>query len=136
MILYKEFLNLNENDNMELDFQANEKLRKSVYEIVVDSKNDEHITFEKLSSILKDKYKIYISSEILKTILDDWNFRNNFKVFKKEDEKWLDVWAYMGYIKRKTRYKQNFGKHRWKNTTYEPYKGPKYPYPPYYGNYD
>ncbi len=98
----------------EQEYNANEKLRKAVYDILMSS-SSENIKFPELSLILKDKYKVDISPEILEHIFEEWDRRKDYTYFKKQDEKWLDVWLYMKYIKRKARYKQNFGKHRWKN---------------------
>lgn len=115
---------LNENDSIDMDFEPNEKLRKSVYEIVTELGENQQLKFAELSEILKRDYKINISGEILKEILDSWDLRKNYSVFKKQDDKWLDVWGYAGYIKRKARFKQNFGKHRnrvattWPKTSY------------------
>lgn len=114
MKFYEDFLN--ENDSMDMDFEPNEKLRKSVYEIVTSLGENQQMKFDEMSNILKERFKIKIPSEILKEILNSWDIRKNYTIFKKEDDKWLDVWAYAGYVKRKARFKQNFGKHRFKNS--------------------
>ena len=124
MFKYRDFLkedvdepieSVEETSDIELEFEPNEKMRKSVYDIVSELKENENVKFPELSDILKNRYKIEVEPDLLKEILTDWDLRKKYNIFKKEDEKWLDVWGYMGYIKRKARYKQNFGKHRWKN---------------------
>jgi hypothetical protein len=73
-----------------------------------------------LSKILKQEFKIDISEDILKKIFEDWDKSVNadYSIFKKEDKDWMDAWAFQGYLKRKTKDKQSFGKHRKKDTGY------------------
>jgi len=111
MLIYQEFLAINE----ELPaFSPNERLRYAVHEIITRMKEHEKITFEEMSVILIKEFKIDISEEILKDLLDKWDRYNkpDYSIFKKEDKDWMDVYVHMEYVKRKTKSDQNFGKHR------------------------
>jgi hypothetical protein len=114
MLIYQEFLVLNEDMAA---YDPNERLRYCVHEIIMTMKSDETMTFTHLSTRLKDEWKIDIPANILKTIFEAWDsYQNaNYTVFKKEDKNWMDVWPYQNYVKRKSRDKQNFGKHRKKD---------------------
>jgi len=116
MILYQEFLALNEL----AAFDPCEKLRWAVHEIIIKLKSTEEIKFDILSKRLKDEYKIDISTELLKELFTAWDrFQDpDFSFFKKDDKNWMEVWPYAGYVKKKSRDKQNFGKHRKKDITY------------------
>lgn len=116
MIIYQEFLALNE----ELPaFDPSERLRYAVHEIMIRLKDGQTIKFTELSKKLKDEFKINIPDDLLKEIFDKWDkFTNaDYSIFKKEDENWMDVFAFQGYVKRKSRDKQSFGKHRKKEIT-------------------
>jgi hypothetical protein len=107
MLDYHEFLALNE----ELAaFNPSERLRYAVHEIMIRLKDGENIKFDDM---------IDISGDILKDIFEKWdrNQKPDYSVFRKEDKNWMDPFAYAGYVKRKCREKQNFGKHRKKGTT-------------------
>lgn len=135
MIIYQEFLALNE----ELDsFDPNDRLRWAVHEIVTKLKLHEQLPFAELSKRLT-QYKINIPKELIKTILTEWDaYTNpNYKIFKKEDNEWLDVYVHGDYCRRKPlKDKQGFGKHRKK----EPIKNNAWSWPsatkyPYGGEY-
>ena len=116
MIIYQEFLALNE----ELPaFDPSERLRFAVHEIMFKLKDGATVKFTELSKRLKDDFKINISEDLLKGIFSNWDKYQNpdYSFFKKEDKNWMDVWPFQGYIKRKCRDKQSFGKHRKKETT-------------------
>jgi len=115
MLIYQEFLVLNE----ELaSFDPNDKLRWAVHEIIIKLKINDEMKFDILSKKLKE-YKIEISTELLTDIFKAWDTYQdpNYSIFKKEDKNWMEVWPYAGYVKHKARDKQNFGKHRKKDTT-------------------
>jgi hypothetical protein len=114
MLIYQEFLVLNEDMAA---YDPNERLRYCVHEILITMKPDETITFTNLSARLKAEWNIDIPTNILKAIFEAWDsYQNaNYTVFKKEDKTWMDVWPYQNYVKRKSRDKQNFGKHRKKD---------------------
>lgn len=111
-MIYQEFLVIDKINELAA-FDPNERLRFAVHEIVTGLKVNQQMTFLELSNKLKD-YKINISEEILKKIFEDWDRYNtpDYSVFKKEDKSWMDVWVFQGYLKKKARDKQNFGKHR------------------------
>lgn len=120
MIIYQEYIAINE----ELAaFDPNDRLRWAVHEIVIKLKNNEELKFDVLCKRLKNEYKVDISPDIIKEIFSAWDKFNDadYSIFKKEDKNWLDVWTYSNYLKKKTRDKQMFGKHRKKEdvkTTY------------------
>lgn len=116
MLIYQEFIAINE----ELAaFDPSDKLRWAVHEIVVKLKSGEDLKFDVLCKRLKE-YNINITPEIIKEIFTAWDKFNDadYSIFKKEDKNWLDVWPYGNYLKKKTRDKQMFGKHRKKETNY------------------
>jgi hypothetical protein len=117
MIIYQEFLALDLNEEM-ASFDPSERLRYAVHEIVIKMKDGGQITFAELSKKLKE-FKVDISAELLKKIFEDWDSYNDpdYSIFKKEDKNWMDAWPFQGYIRRKLRDKQSFGKHRNKGTT-------------------
>jgi hypothetical protein len=127
MLIYQEFLAINE----ELPaFDPSERLRWAVHEIMVRLKDGATMKFETMSEILEKDFKINISPEILKEIFDKWDKYNDpdYSVFKKEDKNWMDAWALQGYVRRKCRDKQSFGKHRYKATTSSAYSANSYTY--------
>lgn len=127
MIIYQEFLALKTNEELAA-FDPRERLRYAVHEIMIRLKDQQTVKFGELSKILKDEFKINISEALLKEIFENWDRFNNpdYSVFKKEDKDWMDVWPFQGYVKRKVKDKQSFGKHRKKEipaTTYPTYNG-------------
>lgn len=126
MLIYQEFLAENTVNELAA-FSPNERLRYAVHEIVQRLKTNGEIKFPEMSKVLKKEFKIDITAEILKDILDKWdrNLDPDYSVFQPDDKNWLDVYAFGGYVRKKTRDKQNFGKHRNKTTTV---------YSPGYGN--
>lgn len=121
MLIYQEFLAQDEL-NEEISFDPRERLRFAVHEIVMKMKTTDELKFGALSKILKSDFNIDISEDTLKEIFDRWDKHTNadYTYFKKEDKNWMDAWAFQGYIKRKMRDTQQFGKHRRKknSTTY------------------
>lgn len=113
MLIYQEFLVINEEM---ASFDPTDKLRWAVHEIVIKLKANTELKFDELSKILKNEYKVDISTEILKEIFTAWDKHDgDFSFFKKDDKNWMEAWPYAGYIKKKSRDKQNFGKHRKKD---------------------
>ena len=128
MLIYQEFIAINEEMPA---FSPNERLRYAVHEIMVKFKDGQCIKYEDLSERLKKEYKIDISHGILKIIFKEWDkFHNpDYSIFKKDDKNWMDVYDYLGQLRRKCRDKQNFGKHRkkeWPVTTHYPDYTPGY----------
>lgn len=125
-MIYQEFLAIDKIYEL-ASFDPSERLRFAIHEIVIGLKEDQRLTFEQLCIELK-KYKIYISVDIIKKIFEDWDRYNNpdYSILKKEDKAWLDLWAYQSYMKKKTRDKQNFGKHRKKIDYNRGYTGTRY----------
>jgi len=118
MLIYQEFLAENEVNELAA-FDPSERLRYAVHEIVVRLKSDTvQMKFEELSQILKNEFNINITPELLKDIFTAFDRYNDpdYSIFKKEDKNWLDVWTYGGYVRKKLRDKQIFGKHRKKDT--------------------
>jgi hypothetical protein len=109
MIIYQEFLAINEDQQEQVMFEPNERLRYAIHEIVIKLKKNEEIKIPELVKRLEE-YKIYITVDILEDLLDEFEWKKIYTVFKKEDGKWLDV--YKTFVKKKIRDKQNFGKHR------------------------
>jgi hypothetical protein len=119
MLIYQEFLAEN-NVNELAAFDPSERLRYAVHEIVIRLKNDTtQIKFEEMSKILKNEFNINISTALLKEIFSAFDRYNDpdYSIFKKDDKNWLDVWPYAGYVRKKLRDKQSFGKHRNKAST-------------------
>ena len=115
--IYQEFLAVNEEMAA---FDPSDRLRWAVHEIMMCLKDGATIKFGEMSKVLKSNFKIDISEELLKEIFEEWDRYNDpdYSFFKKEDKNWMDIFGHLGYVKRKCRDKQNFGKHRKKETTY------------------
>lgn len=113
MIIYQEFLAMNEDM---ASFDPSERLRYAVHEIII-TMRDSQITFKELSGKLQKDFKINISDDLLKSLFSAWDRFNDadYSIFKKEDKEWMDVFPYQNYIRRKTKDKQSFGKHRKKD---------------------
>ena len=111
MLIYQEFLALNEEMPA---FNPNERLRWAVHEIMIRLKDGETIKFKDMCKILKDEFKIDIDEDLLKDIFDKFDKfdKSDYTFFKKEDKNWMDPFCFQGYVRRKCRDKQSFGKHR------------------------
>jgi hypothetical protein len=118
MLIYQEFLAENTVNELAA-FSPNERLRFAVHEIVGRLKNNGEIKFPELCKILKNEFKIDISVDLIKEIFDRWDKFNDpdYSIFQKDDKNWMDVFPFGGYVKKKMRDKQSFGKHRNKATT-------------------
>jgi len=111
MLVYKEFLKLNEDM---ASFDPKDKLRGAVHEIIINLKNEEFITFKEMAEALKKNYNININEDLLKKILERWDRFNDpdYSIFKKGDKSWMDVFIYQNKAKKTFKSKQVFGKHR------------------------
>lgn len=114
MLIYQEFLAVNEDMAA---YDPNERLRYCVHEIMLTVPANSFITYADISKRLKEEWKIDIPTDILKFIFEAWDKFNkaDYTVFKKEDKNWLEVFQYQNSVKRKSRDKQSFGKHRKKD---------------------
>lgn len=97
----KDFENFNLNEELHID--SKRKLRDAIHEIVINNLDyGEEMKIDVLSNILKDKYNIFIKTELLKKLVfNNWWNLNKDTLFREKDKKWLDIWQYRDTIERK-----------------------------------
>ena len=84
------------------------KLRDSIHNVVMEHlEPGKEMTLIELSGMLKDKFGVNISSEVLEQLLFVmWWRKDDYTIFREKDKKWLDVWPYRKTIERKKRIKE------------------------------
>jgi len=102
-ITFNEFKKINE----DMHIASKIKLRDSIHDIIVSElEPGEEMECDELSKKLKEKFKITISTEVIKHLLFvKWWREDDYTLFREKDKKWLGVWPYRNTIERKKRIK-------------------------------
>ena len=64
-------------------------LRNTIHDIVIQLSKDEGMLIVTLCDILKKEYNIYIDSQYIKKLLENWSNMKKTSVLFQSDKKWL-----------------------------------------------
>jgi hypothetical protein len=113
--------------NEEMHIRSDKKLRDAVHDLIVDLKPYEYYDLGTISNILRHKFKVFITPNLLERMLNLWEDGKSTNVFRKKDanwlkwdkkEKWLtnnlvsDKSSVLGKSRRKIRRKESSGLER------------------------
>jgi len=75
--------------NEEVKIKSNKKLRDAIHDIIIELNETDSYNLGEICNILRNKYDIYITPDLLKRLLYLWKKKKNDDIFQEYDIRWL-----------------------------------------------